>query len=640
MRQEQLHTADTAEKKDRFLHPHPSGYEPIGSYALIGNCRSAALVSRFGSIDWLCWPRFDSPAVFCALLDSRRGGTFSITPQKILRIERRYRGETNVLITLFHTADGTLKLTDLMTLPAAQEKKRKFSESAILSQSQLPLQHEILRIAECVGGTVSLDVLFKPRPAYGADVPSMKDDETLGLTCQSQGQVLCLNTDASLSLSPDQAFASGTIQLRAGEQKIFSFTSFEGKPSAIPPLGEKATNRMDQTLAWWEGWSNRCLYRGPYRKEVMRSALVLKLLVYAPTGAIIAAPTTSLPEAIGEGRNWDYRYCWLRDASLSVAALLDLGYYDEGEAFLAWILKATRATQPDVRILYDVFGNSNLAETMLEHLAGYRSSPPVRIGNAAKDQLQLDVYGEILLAVKELTDRGGRISDDEARFLEGIGEVVLQRWKEPDEGIWETRAGRFHHTYSKAMCWSALNTLIHLYDRGQVAIDREKYAEAREAIREDIEQHAYNEQLRSYTGAYGEPYADASLLLLGYVGFTKPGNHRMQNTYRFVRATLLQNGLLRRYPPQRDGLKGNEGTFGLCSLWEAQYLVREKKLQAATKTFRHFLSFGNDVGLFAEEIQPKTGEALGNFPQAFTHLGIIDVALSLENRERTVRHHL
>lgn len=645
MRQEQLHTFGREEKKDRFLHPHPSGYEPIGSYALIGNCRSAALVSRFGSIDWLCLPRFDSPSVFCALLDSRIGGMFSITPQKILRIERKYRGETNVLITHFYTTDGTMKLTDLMTLPTTEGKRRKFGEPVIPQQSQIPFQHELLRIAECISGTVSLDVTFMPRPDYGTNVPSLEYDEKLGFSFQFKGQSFCLNTDASLTLNNNRSTASGTIQLRAGEQKIFSFTFSESQPSEIPPLREKAIKRMEQTLGWWEGWSSRCTYRGPYRKEVMRSALVLKLLTYAPTGAIIAAPTTSLPEAIGEGRNWDYRYCWLRDASLSVAALLDLGYYEEGEAFLAWILNAARATQsqmdfqPNVKILYDVFGNSNLEETTLDHLAGYRSSPPVRIGNAAKDQLQLDVYGEILLAVKEFTDRGGTINAEEERFVKGIGEIVLQQWKEPDEGIWETRAGRFHHTYSKVMCWSALNTLINLHDRKQISIDRQKVAAARDAIREDIEQHAYNEQLRSYTGAYGEPYADASLLLLGYVGFTKPGNERMQNTYRFIRATLSQNGLLRRYPPQRDGLKGNEGTFGLCSLWEAQYLVREKKLQSAIKAFRHFLSFGNDVGLFAEEIQPKTGEALGNFPQAFTHLGIIDVALSLENRERTMRHH-
>jgi GH15 family glucan-1,4-alpha-glucosidase len=647
MRQEQLHTVDAAEKRDRFLHPHSSGYEPIGSYALIGNGRSAALVSRFGSIDWFCLPRFDSPAIFCALLDSQRGGTFSITPQKIIRIERRYRGETNVLTTLFHTADGTMQLTDLMTVPTGQEKKKKYGETTTSPQPQAPFQHEILRIAECLSGSVSFDVTFKPRPQYGSDTPSIEYQENSGFSFQSQGErfapsVLCsifLNTDASLALSSDQTVASGTIQLRAGERKIFSLTFSEGEASALPLLGDKAISRMEQTIAWWEQWSSRCLYRGPYRKEVIRSALTLKLLAYAPSGAIIAAPTTSLPEAIGEGRNWDYRYCWLRDASLSVAALFDLGYYDEGEAFLLWILRATRATQPDVRILYDVLGNSNLAETTLDHLAGYRSSPPVRIGNAAKDQLQLDVYGEILLAVKEFTDRGGRMSEAEARFLEGIGEVVMKRWREPDEGIWETRAGRFHHTYSKVMCWSALNTLIHLHDFRHLTIDREKYAAERNAIREDIELHAYNEELHSYTGAYGEAYADACLLLLGYVGFTKPGDARMQSTYRFIRATLSQNGLLRRYPPQRDGLKGNEGTFGLCSLWEAQYLVREKKLAAAKKTFRHFLSFGNDVGLFAEEINPKTGEALGNFPQAFTHLGIIDVALSLENRGRTVRHH-
>jgi len=615
-------------RQKEFLRPDPSGYEPIGSYAIIGNSRSTALVSKFGSIDWLCWPRFDSPSVFCALLDSARGGQFSITPRDVLSIKRSYHGETNVLVTVFRTSTGTVKLTDLM--PVMDEESK---------ETELIPQHEILRIAECTGGTATVDVGYEPRPHYGTVTPTLERRPRFGYSCQFRGQSFFLHTDATLSLSSDRSSADGSIRLKAGERRIFSLTFSDDEPAVIPPLGTEAVRRLDRSVAWWEQWAGRCKYDGPYRNEVIRSALTLKLLAYAPSGAIIAAPTTSLPEAVGEGRNWDYRYCWLRDASLSIAALMDLGYSEEGEAFLSWILHATRTTQPEVQILYDVFGESNLPESTLDHLDGYRSSPPVRIGNAAKDQLQLDVYGEILLAVKEFTDRGGMIDRTEAKFLEGIGEVVLRRWREPDEGIWEARSGRFHHTYSKVMCWSALNTLLHLHDLGHVAIDRRHYVAEREAIRQDIEHHGYDEKLRSYTGAYGQPYADASLLLLGYTGFTPPGNRRMQDTYRNIRSTLSHKGLLRRYPPQQDGMKGTEGTFGLCSLWEIQFLVRERKYAAATKTFRHFLSFGNDVGLFAEEINAETGEALGNFPQAFTHLGIIDVALSMENRERTVRHH-
>lgn len=609
------------EQKD-VLHRDPSGYEPIGSYAIIGNGRSAALVSRFGSIDWLCWPCFDSSSFFCALLDHRRGGAFRITPHEILSINRTYRGETNILTTSFHTLSGSLRLTDFMPINTSSPTS------------------EILRIVECVQGSVTMEVEFNPRPRYGAFVPSLETSGASVFICRDRDAAFALHTDAALKVRSDASSAIGIFVLHAGEQRVFSLTDSENASPRILPLGPDAHRRLGDSLVWWEQWAARCRYRGPFRKEVVRSALVLKLLAFEPTGAIIAAPTTSLPEAIGEGRNWDYRYCWLRDASLSIAALMDLGYVDEGNAFLSWILRATKTTRPEVRILYDVHGNSRLPESTLDHLEGYRSSPPVRIGNAAKDQLQLDVYGEILLAVKEITDRGGAIEKGEGPFLAGIGEVVLRRWREPDEGIWETRAGRFHHTYSKVMCWSAMNTLLHLHEKGIVEIDPDRYRREREAIRKDIEDHAYDKDLDSYTGSYGGTSVDASLLLLGYVGFTRPGDARMESTYQRIRSTLAHNGLLRRYPPQQDGLKGTEGTFGLCSLWEVQYLIREDRLSAARSAFEHVLSFGNDVGLFAEEIDPVTGEALGNFPQAFTHLGIIDAALSLDNRRRTTRHHL
>ncbi len=592
----------------------------IGDYAIIGDCRSAALVSRWGSIDWLCWPRFDSPSLFAALLDPERGGRFVVRPTGRCTAERRYVEHTNVLETTFHAAGGVLRLTDLM--PVASEAERR---------STLMPDHQILRQLECVSGEVEVEVVCDPRPNYARSKPRLRRRGALGIYYEHRGRALILRADFPLALSGDRSDAVGKVTLRAGERRYVSLVGADGTPAALPPLGEEALRRLDQSVRWWRDWSDRCTYEGPYREAVVRSALTLKLMCFAPSGAVVAAPTTSLPEWLGGVRNWDYRYCWLRDASLTLQTLFDLGYRAEAEAFLSWLLHTTRLTLPELNIMYDVYGETRLRERELPHLAGFAGSRPVRIGNGARSQLQMDVYGEVLDAAYEFICRGGRLDRTTAGMLLALGETVCRRWREPDEGIWETRGGRRHHTYSKAMCWVALDRLLRLHEERHLEAPVERYRREAAGILADVEAKGFNQQLDSYVSEFGGDEVDASLLLLARYGYGDPAGPRMRGTYRRIRERLGADGLLYRYRTHAggDGLPPGEGAFGICSFWAANCLALQGDLDAAAQTFEHVLGYANDVGLFAEEFDPRTGGALGNFPQAFTHVGLIDAALTL-----------
>ena len=592
-------------------------YPPIGDYALIGDGRSAALVSRDGSVDWLCWPRFDSPSIFAALLDTARGGRFRVRPTGTFRSERRYLSDTNVLETVFHTASGAVALRDLMPVVSEEDKR-----------AALIPEHEVLREVEGLVGQVDLEVVYSPRPDYGRKHPDLISRGAFGLWCEGTGSAVVLHSDLPLQVSPDRQNAYGVATIASGERKHLSLVYSADAPGVIPLLEDAARDRIERSVRWWRDWANRGTYDGPYRDAVMRSALVLKLMTYAPSGAVVAAPTTSLPEEIGGVRNWDYRYCWLRDASLTLRALFDLGYVEEAVAYLSWILHATRLTWPELQVLYDVFGEAHLPESELSHLSGYANSRPVRVGNDAHGQLQLDVYGEVIDAVTRFASRGGHVDRDTARMLNGLGETVCRRWREPDEGIWEGRAGRFHHTHSKVLCWVTLDRLIALHDTGRLRVDRDRLRSERDAIRTVIEARGYNPRLDSYTRLFDGDDLDASLLTLPLYGYHEGTHPRMRATCQRVHERLARDGLVYRYQTD-DGLPPGEGAFGICSFWAVECRARGGDVAGATEAFERLLACANDVGLLGEEIDPETGAALGNFPQAFTHVGLINAALTL-----------
>lgn len=599
-------------------------YAPIAEYAIIGNCRTAALVSRDGSVDWLCLDRFDSPAVFAALLDTHEGGRFRIRPAGEFESERRYLDGSAVLETTFRTAGGVLRLTDVMPVASEETKDRKAWP-----------QQQLLRRVECVEGEVEVDVLYEPRPGYARIRPRLEDHDALGWWCPFGGRILSLMADAELEACDGDCTLRGRASLAEGDVRIFSLTYADDEPLVFCPLGD-ADWMIEESLSWWREWASACsAYDGPWPEAVLRSAITLKLLTYAPSGAVIAAATTSLPEALGGERNWDYRFCWLRDASWTFRALFDLGFHDEARAFYDWLLHTTRLTAPEVQTLYGVMGETRLNEETLDHLEGYRGSRPVRVGNDAYGQLQLDVYGAVVSAAFEYVRRGGTLDDDEAARLVELGKVVCRRWEEPDEGIWEIRGGRRHHTYSKVMCWVALDRLLTLADEGHCDIPRERFEKNREMIRETVEEKAWREAVGSYVGTFDGDTADAALLRLPLVGYLEPGDQRASRTYEWLLDELSENGLLRRYPTAHDPHEKKEGAFGICSFWAAECQAWRGNVEAAEEQFERILGQANDVGLFAEEIDPQTGDFLGNAPQAYTHVGLIIAALAIEAaRER------
>ena len=595
----------------------PGGdYPPIGDYGLIGDCRTAALVSRSGSIDWLCLPHFSGPSIFAAILDPG-GGHFQIRPTQPFRTTRRYLPDTNVLETTFHCEQGTARIIDCLTLPAGPEG------------SVLEPMRELLRVVEIVEGRVGMEAVFRPRPDYGRVHPRLVDRGALGMACQQGGEIVYLHGDWSLTIDQEAAVASGREWLEEGEKRVFSLVHAHREAAAIPPLGTEADRRLAHTVRWWQEWSGQCRYPGPYSAAVQRSALTLKMLTFALSGAVVAAPTASLPEVIGGVRNWDYRYCWLRDAALTLRAFFGLGYRAEGEGFLEWLLHATRLTWPRLQVLYDVYGRTRLRETELAHLAGYRGSSPVRVGNGACSQHQLDVYGEVILSACDYVEGGGGLGATERRALVGFGRTVCRHWRMPDHGVWEVRR-RQQNTHSKLMCWVALDRLIRLHEGGHVRGPVARFRRERERLRQAIEERGFNGEKGSYVGVLDGNALDASLLLMGIYGYADPRDRRLAGTLTAIDRELGEGGLLRRYGDHYDGLPGREGAFGIVSFWAVDLLARQGRVTAARERFETLLEHANDLGLFGEEIDLETGEPLGNFPQAFTQVGLITAALSLQ----------
>jgi GH15 family glucan-1,4-alpha-glucosidase len=599
----------------------------IEDHAIVGDGRSAALIDRSGTVGWLAWPRFDSPSVFAAILDPARGGGLRVAPVGRAEVRRAYLEDTNVLVTRFDQPGGALRLVDFMAIAGEDDLRR----------TAFP-DHELLRIAECAAGEVEVEIEADLRPGYGVRRLPLHDRGALGLRIEGDRELLTLRASVPLAVGAD-GVARGRVRLREREELVVSLTHDVDAPAVLPPLGE-ARAALRRTVAAWRQVAARVRYQGPWRDEVVRSVLALELLSDSPTGAIVAAPTTSLPEARGGSLNWDYRYCWLRDAALTVRALYGAGCVEAAEPFAGWLLHTTRLTRPRLRVLYDVFGRPPPRERVLPNLRGHGGAWPVRVGNAAAHQEQLDVYGEVVDAVAQFVRRGpegGPLDGDTQAMLRGFGEVVCDTWRTGDAGIWEPREAPRLRTHSLVLGWVALTRLLELRARGAVArLPADRFEAERAEIRRTVEARGFDRLLGSWVATLDGHELDAALLLLGWYGFDDPASPRMRGTWRRIRERLSPApGLLYRYEPS---LVSGEGTFGICSAWAVEHLARGGgTVEEAVEWLERLLSHANDVGLFAEEIEPRTGAALGNFPQAFTHVGIVNAVLTLDERVRRER---
>jgi GH15 family glucan-1,4-alpha-glucosidase len=600
---------------------------PIGDYALLSDCRSAALVSRDGSVDWLCFPRFDGPTVFARLLDDS-AGHFSIRPVGEHRASRRYVDHTMVLETSFNCPGGTGVLTDAMAV-GRNERLHDLGESS---------PGMLLRRLSCTGGEFEADVSFAPRPEYGLISPLLLPVPG-GLAARGGAQRLLLSTPVALSVNG--ATATARVRLAAGETAVFALGHGElaGPPLPAAWTSDQITARLEDTLEGWRSWSAiHQAYEGPWRELVHHSGRVLQALTFASTGAIVAAATTSLPERVGGERNWDYRYTWVRDASLTMEALWVAACPDEASRFFAFLADAA-ASQPkqvmDLQIMFGIGGERDLSERELPHLAGWRGSRPVRVGNGAWTQRQLDIYGELLGAAQRLVDQLGELDQGTKRFLAAAADAAASRWKEKDQGIWEVRGEPQHFVYCKVMCWVALDRAIALADYLGAAEDRvASWAVARDEIRAAVLTLGWNDRAGAFTKAFGSEDLDAANLMLAITGFLPADDPRMKATIDATATRLTdERGLVYRYLTRDgvavDGLTGGEGAFLLCTFWLAQAQALAGDVDAATATFERAVASINDVGLLAEEVDPGSGEMIGNFPQAFSHIGLINAAWAI-----------
>ncbi len=596
---------------------HPiriGGYAPIRDYAVIGDGRTAALVALDGSIDWLCLPNVDSPSTFARLLDAENGGSFQLSPEEPFEAERRYVEGANVLETTFRTASGAVRVTDAMAL----------TDLASIS----PLR-EVIRKVEGLGGRVPMRWSVEPRFFYGRHAAGL--GRRAGRVFFSHGRdALALNLwDAGEPEQRGDAAVAGTFDADSGRVSILSLAAAYKEPAVLPGRDD-SERRLERTVRFWKDWSGRAQYEGPWREHVVRSALVLKLLVYAPSGAIVAAPTTSLPEWYGGGRNWDYRYAWVRDASWTIDALLRLGYRDEATSFFWWIMHASRITQPRLQILYRVDGGTKAREFELEDFDGYRGSKPVRVGNGAAEQIQLDVYGSLFEAASLYARDGGEIDRDTGKELAKIADYVAEQWREKDAGIWEVRSDPSHFIQSKALCWVALDRATSLASEGAIPSDADRWREEADAVRAFVRENGWDEEQRSYIRAPDQRELDGSLLTLALLGFEDPADERMQGLVDAVRRELAEGPLVYRYRGE-DGVEGEEGAFVTCSFWLVDALARGGRIDEAERLMEELVALSNDVGLFSEEIDPASRDFLGNFPQGLSHLALINAAVSIED---------
>jgi len=599
---------------------------PIADYALVSDCHSAALISRDGSVDWLCFPRFDSRSVFARLLDAS-AGSWSIRPAGAAEISRRYVEHSMVLETTFRTATGSATLVDALAIGRNERGHELGAESPGV----------LLRQITGIGGEVALELEYTPRPEYGLIVPLLAPIAG-GVAARGGADVLVLSSPVELVV--EGSVARAQFRVHAGERIGFALQHCMSWESAPEPWAQEAMrSRLDDTLMGWRTWSGlHQAYEGPWRELVHHSGCVLQALTFQPTGAIVAAPTTSLPESIGGGRNWDYRYTWVRDASFTLDALWVAACPDEAHHFFAWMTGAV-ASQirqgRDLQIMFGVGGERDLTERTLDHLGGWRASQPVRVGNGAWNQRQLDVYGELLSAARRLREQLGELDAPTRGFLVEVADAAAAHWQEPDQGIWEVRGGPRHFLYSKLMCWVALDSAIALVEQLGATDRLEHWKATREVIRQAIEEQGWSEGAGAFTQAFGADDLDASALMMPIVGFVPAGDARMKATIDAIAERLTDDrGLVYRYLAH-DGLEGSEGTFLMCTFWLAQAQALAGEVERAKATFERAIAYANDVGLLAEEVDPATGELLGNFPQAFSHIGLVNAAWAIAQAEQT-----
>ena len=602
-------------------------YQPIENYGMIGNMRTSALVGMNGSIDWHCFPHFDSPSVFAAILDDQKGGHFKIAPAcEGVTNKQYYWPDTNVLVTRFLSPHGVGRIIDFMPV-GIRSSDRAF--------------YGIIRRVQSIRGTMEFQLECQPAFNYG------RDRHTTRLT--AQGAVfetphitLRLGTTVPLKQDGDRILAQ--FSLKEGEEVSFSLEELDrDQDEESVPDDFEPEELFTHTVNYWRRWLSKCTYTGRWREMVYRSALALKLLTYEPTGAIVAAPTCSLPEGVGGVRNWDYRYTWIRDAAFTLYGLLRIGFTQEASQFMKWLEARCHELNPDgsLQIMYGIDGRHTLTEETLDHLDGYRGSKPVRIGNGAYDQLQLDIYGELMDSVYLYNKYGNPISYDLWKHLRRLINWVCDNWQRTDEGVWEVRGGQQHFVYSKLMCWVAVDRGIRLADKRSFPADRDRWLKVRDTIYEEIMTKGWDPARQAFVQRYGSGSLDAANLMMSLVFFVSPTDPRMLRTLDATNKSpeeggLVSNGLVYRYNGEEtdDGLDGEEGTFNICTFWLVEALTRagrvdRGRLDQARLLFEQMLGYANHVGLYAEETGHH-GEALGNFPQAFTHLALISAAFNLD----------
>jgi GH15 family glucan-1,4-alpha-glucosidase len=592
-------------------------YPPIEHHGVIGDLHTVALVALDGTIDWLCLPHFDSPSLFGALLDSERGGFFRITAtSEEARRRQMYLPDSNVLVTRFLTPEGVGEVVDFMPIRREVAPRR-------------PEDHQIIRIVRGVRGVIPFRLECRPAFDYGRRAARVERTD-FGCRFASGPEAAALAT--SLPLTLGDAGAAGDFVLNEGEEIPVMLAHAAEPPGPRELLGERCQGEFHRTLRYWRDWIGRSHYAGRWREMVKRSCLALKLLTFEPSGAIVAAPTMSLPERIGGPRNWDYRYTWIRDSAFTVYAFLRVGFTDEARHYIQFLERRFRdlGAEANLQVLYGVDGRTDLPETVLDHLEGYRGSRPVRAGNDAARQFQLDIVGDLLDSVYLYNKYCEPASHDLWVIVRRLADWVCDKWREPDEGIWEVRGGRQHFTFSKMMCWVALDRALRLAVQRSFPADLARWTATRDEIYDTIMERGFSPRKNSFVQRLDGEVLDASMLLAPLVKFVAPSDPRMLGTLDAIQRELESDHLVRRYDPRvsPDGLDGEEGTFSICTFWLAEALARSGRLDEARLTFEKMLGYANHLGLYSEEIG-LTGEALGNFPQAFTHLGLISAAVNI-----------